>query len=126
MFYIVFLYIIIQYRDFSVKNSRNTLYYFLYVVLMNNPKFFIIFPLLLLYTIYYLFDALKSWELCQGFIINPWGKKLILPLEVIELLFTHKPTFVLHCCKTKCCSNTNVTIIMLRKAKEESHGTTPI
>lgn len=54
---------------------------------MNNPKFFIIFPLLLLYTIYYLFDALKSWELCQGFIINPWGKKLILPLEVIELLF---------------------------------------
>lgn len=59
---------------------------------MNNPKFFIIFPLLLLYTIYYLFDALKSWELFQGFIINPWGKKLILPLEVIELLFTHKPT----------------------------------
>ena len=106
VFYIVFLYIIIQYRDFSVKNSRNTLYYFLYVVLMNNPKFFIIFPLLLLYTIYYLFNALKSWELCQGFIINPWGKKLILPLEVIELLFTHKPTFVLHCCKTKCCSNT--------------------
>lgn len=59
---------------------------------MNNPKFFIIFTLLLLYTIYYLFDALKSWKLCQGFIINPWGKKLILPLEVIKLLFTHKPT----------------------------------
>ena len=39
-----------------------------------------------------LFDALKGWELCQGFIINPWGKKLILPLEVIELLFSHKPT----------------------------------
>ena len=55
---------------------------------MNNPKFFIIFPLLLVYTIYYLFDALKSWELFQGFIVNPWGKKLILPLEVIELRFT--------------------------------------
>ena len=39
-----------------------------------------------------LFDALKGWKLCQGFILNPWGKKLILPLEVIELLFTHKPT----------------------------------
>ena len=26
----------------------------------------------------------------------------------------------------ECCSNTSVTIIMLRKAKEESHGTTPI
>jgi O-acetyl-ADP-ribose deacetylase (regulator of RNase III) len=38
-----------------------------------------------------LLDAVDTWPNCIGFVINPWGKKLMLAKDIIEVVLGYKP-----------------------------------
>lgn len=38
-----------------------------------------------------LFKAVYNWENCDGYIINPWGQKVVLPKQIINMILEYKP-----------------------------------
>lgn len=38
-----------------------------------------------------LLEAINTWKGCAGFIINPWGQKFVLTIEIIKAILRYKP-----------------------------------